>query len=188
MLTYTIGVNNAGPNDASAVKVVDTLPAGTTFVSATGTNWTCTGTTTVTCNRTGGNLAPGAAPNITIVVTAPATPGSITNSATVSSPNDNTPGNNTASAVTSVGNAADLRVTKSGPASAKAGEYVVYSVPVENLGPSNNTAATLTDTLSGELQNATYCVGLACDPLAVGAPSWTGSLAWAGSTLVPRRW
>ena len=71
-LTYTIGVSNAGPNDASAVKVVDTLPAGTTFVSATGTNWTCTARHgTVTCNRTGGNLAPGAAPNITIVVTAP---------------------------------------------------------------------------------------------------------------------
>jgi hypothetical protein len=102
-LTYTISVNNAGPDDASAVKVVDTLPSGVTFVSATGTNWTCNNVSgTVTCNRTGGNLPPGAAPDITIVVTAPATPGSITNTATVSSPNDNTPGNNTATATTTV--------------------------------------------------------------------------------------
>ncbi|WP_255890092.1 tandem-95 repeat protein, partial [Nocardioides astragali] len=102
-LTYTLGVSNAGPNDASAVKVVDTLPAGTSFVSATGTNWNCANASgTVTCNRTGGNLAPGAAPAITITVTAPIAGGSITNSATVSSPNDNTPANNTATASTRV--------------------------------------------------------------------------------------
>jgi hypothetical protein len=85
------------------VKVVDTLPSGVTFVSATGTNWTCNNASgTVTCNRTGGNLPPGAAPDITIVVTAPATAGPLTNTATVSSPNDNTPGNNTATATTTV--------------------------------------------------------------------------------------
>src|SRR5205823_926472 len=95
-LTYTIGVHNGGPDDASAVKVVDTLPAGTTFVSATGSNWSCTNSSgTVTCNRTGGNLAAGAdAPNITVTVTAPGSVGSIANSATVSSPNDVTAGNN----------------------------------------------------------------------------------------------
>src|SRR5687767_1437081 len=86
-LAYTINVTNSGPDDASAVKVVDTLPAGVTFVSATGTNWVCNNSSgTVTCNRTGGNLAPGAAPTITITVTAPSTAGNITNSATVSSP------------------------------------------------------------------------------------------------------
>ena len=68
---------------------------------------------TVTCNRTGGNLAPGAAPNITIVVTAPGTGGSITNSATVSSPNDNTPANNTATATTMVQNQGTIELKKS---------------------------------------------------------------------------
>ena len=34
-ITYTIGVDNAGPSTATAVKVVDVLPAGVTFVSAT---------------------------------------------------------------------------------------------------------------------------------------------------------
>ena len=102
-LTYTLNVTNGGPDDASAVKVVDTLPAGTTFVSATGTNWTCNNVSgTVTCNRTGGNLAPGAAPPITVVVTAPNTAGTISNTATVSSPNDDTPANNTATEPTTV--------------------------------------------------------------------------------------
>ena len=35
-LTYTIGVTQRRPERASAVKVVDTLPAGTTFVAPTG--------------------------------------------------------------------------------------------------------------------------------------------------------
>ena len=49
---------------ASAVKVVDTLPAGTTFVSATGTRLELHRRAhgTVTCNRTAGNLPVGAAP------------------------------------------------------------------------------------------------------------------------------
>ena len=107
-LTYTIGVSNAGPNDASAVKVTDTIPAGTSFVSATGTNWTCNNASgTVTCNRTGGNLAAAAAPNITLTVTVAATTAgtTISNTATVSSPNDNTPANNSATAITNVNSA-----------------------------------------------------------------------------------
>lgn len=96
-LTYTIGVANTGPDEASAVKVVDTLPDGVSFVSATGTNWNCNHAYgIVTCDRTGGNLEFGHAPDITIVVTAPTTEGSIVNTATVSSLNDNIPENNTA--------------------------------------------------------------------------------------------
>ena len=102
-ITYTIGVTNGGPDPASAVKVVDTLPAGVTFLSASGTDWNCANASgTVTCQRTAGNLDPGVAPSITLQVTAPVGPTTLTNSATVSSPNDNTPGNNTAIATTTV--------------------------------------------------------------------------------------
>ena len=143
-VTYTIGVHNAGPDAASAVKVVDTLPAGTTFVSASGTNWNCNHSSgAVTCNRTGGNLpagvgAAGDAPNITIVVAAPATAGTISNSATVSSPNDDTPANNTATATTTVTSEADLSITKSdGVTSVTAGDGVTYTytITVSNGGP-----------------------------------------------------
>jgi uncharacterized repeat protein (TIGR01451 family) len=135
-LTYTIGVTNAGPDPASAVKVVDTLPAGTTFSSATGTDWNCVHVSgTVTCNRTAGNLPVGAAPNITIVVTTPGTTGSITNSATVSSPNDNLTGNNTATATTTVGNRAiSLSKTANPTTYAGAGQSITYSYVVTNTG------------------------------------------------------
>ena len=85
-ITYTIGVTNAGPDPASSVKVVDTLPAGATFLSASGTDWSCVNASgTVTCDRTAGNLAPGSAPNITIQIQAPVGPTTLTNNATVSS-------------------------------------------------------------------------------------------------------
>ncbi|HMC69067.1 MAG TPA: hypothetical protein VKJ07_07935, partial [Mycobacteriales bacterium] len=130
-LSYTIGVHNGGPDDASAVKVVDTLPAGVTFVSATGTNWTCNNASgTVTCNRTSGNLANAAdAPSITITVTAPGGTGttSISNSATVSSPNDVTPANNTASASTVVSTPPSLTTPTFSPASPQTNDTLTAS-------------------------------------------------------------
>jgi uncharacterized repeat protein (TIGR01451 family) len=71
-VTYTMTIANNGPSDAAAVSVTDTLPAGVTFVSATGTGWVCTntGNVSVTCTRP--TLATGTtAPVITLVVTAP---------------------------------------------------------------------------------------------------------------------
>src|SRR5262249_21910986 len=78
-VTYTLSVHNGGPSDATGVAVTDALPAGVGFVSAsTG----CTNASgTVTC--TVGSLANGANATITIVVTAPSTAGTITNTATV---------------------------------------------------------------------------------------------------------
>ena len=84
-VTYSLVVANAGPSDAADLSVTDTLPAGVTFVSATGTGWTCTnaGNVSVTCTRP--TLATGAtAPAITVVVTAPAQAATLTNTATVS--------------------------------------------------------------------------------------------------------
>src|SRR4030095_3709847 len=64
-LTYTLDVANAGPAPASTVTVTDPLPAGTAFVSATGSGWACNQASgTVTCTRA--RLAVGAAPPITI--------------------------------------------------------------------------------------------------------------------------
>ena len=83
-ITYTLSVSNAGPSDAASLTVTDTLPAGVIYVSAAGTGWACSQAAgVVTCTRA--TLAVGAAPTISIVVTAPATGGSITNNASVSS-------------------------------------------------------------------------------------------------------
>ncbi|HYC60120.1 MAG TPA: hypothetical protein VEK79_11205 [Thermoanaerobaculia bacterium] len=93
---YTLAVNNGGAGSANDVTVTDTLPLGVTLTTAAGTGWTCSGTTTVTCTM--GALAPGAAPSITLNVTAPATGTTVNNIANVSTTTPETStGNNSGS-------------------------------------------------------------------------------------------
>ncbi|GIV83010.1 MAG: hypothetical protein KatS3mg052_0017 [Candidatus Roseilinea sp.] len=82
-ITYTLLVTNAGPSSATSVTVTDNLPAGLTYVSASGSGWSCSfSAPTVTCTTP--TLSVGAAPAIQIVATAPVTPGLVlTNTATV---------------------------------------------------------------------------------------------------------
>ena len=79
ILTYTMVVSNNGPDDATGVVLTDTIPAGTTFVSRATTKGSCAGTTAITC--TIGALANGESATVTIVVTAPTSAGSISNTA-----------------------------------------------------------------------------------------------------------
>ncbi len=101
-LTYTIGVASGGPSNASTLTVTHTLPAGVTFGSATGTGWSCSHAAgVVTCTRA--TLAPGAAPSITVSVTAPGAGGSLSSTATVAAATtDPAAGNNSATATTTV--------------------------------------------------------------------------------------
>jgi uncharacterized repeat protein (TIGR01451 family) len=98
-ITYTISVSNAGPNSASSVVVSDVLPAGLTFVSATPSQGSCSGTTTVTCSLGTMNLS--ASATISLVAHTPINFSSFSNTATVSSATaDPTPANNTSTAST----------------------------------------------------------------------------------------
>jgi uncharacterized repeat protein (TIGR01451 family) len=87
-LNYTIEVQNKGPNGATNVIVTDTLPSGTSFVSATPTQGSCTtpaigSTGTVTCNL-GAMASPPSGVSISLVVNVTASAGSaVTNTATV---------------------------------------------------------------------------------------------------------
>jgi hypothetical protein len=97
-ITYNITVTNNGPVTATGVTVTDALPAATTYVSATPSQGTCSGTTTVTCNL--GTILNGANATITIVVTANSS-GTISNTATVTAnERDTAPANNTSTAST----------------------------------------------------------------------------------------
>ena len=127
-LIYKLSVSNAGPSTATSVTVSDSLPAGVTGVSASGTGWTCDAT--VTCTRT--SLAVGAAPDITITVTAPAAGGQISNTATVSSSTaDPASANNTSNTVqTSV--VARPILTVPDPVTVDEGQLVNFSVSATN--------------------------------------------------------
>jgi uncharacterized repeat protein (TIGR01451 family) len=97
-ITYTIVVTNLGAQPASGVVVTDVLPAGTTLSSVSETQGSCSGTTTVAC--TIGTLPPGGTATITLVLTRPATPGPVSNTATVTSASPDTDlGNNSSTAV-----------------------------------------------------------------------------------------
>jgi uncharacterized repeat protein (TIGR01451 family) len=96
-VTYTLTVSNAGPGAATSVVVTDVLPAGLAFVSATPSQGTCVGTSTVTCSL--GTLANGANATIVLTTTVTANSGSVANSASVASATvDPNPGNSTVSA------------------------------------------------------------------------------------------
>lgn len=82
-VVYFLNVSNAGPNNALSVSVVDALPSGFTFVSAsTGCAYN-SAQNKVTCAY--GTVNNGASASKSVTLTAPSTPGNYTNTATVSS-------------------------------------------------------------------------------------------------------
>lgn len=80
-LSYRLTLTNNGPATSTNAQLTDTLPSNVTFVSASTTQGSCSGTGTVNCNI--GTLASGASAIVTIVVT-PTASGQISNTATAS--------------------------------------------------------------------------------------------------------
>jgi uncharacterized repeat protein (TIGR01451 family) len=82
---YTIDVTNNGPSSETHAVVTDVVPAGLTFVSASGSGWTCTTSLpTVTCVNDSVVPAGGVYPTITLAVTITGAAGTpITNEAVV---------------------------------------------------------------------------------------------------------
>jgi uncharacterized repeat protein (TIGR01451 family) len=95
-ITWTMIVTNNGPNGATGVTVADPVPAGTTFVSVSTSQGTCTGGAVVNCQL--GSMAVGTSVTITLVTTA-GTTGTLTNTATtVGNEQETNTANNTATA------------------------------------------------------------------------------------------
>ncbi|MBS0321678.1 MAG: DUF11 domain-containing protein [Proteobacteria bacterium] len=163
-VTYTLtprfeGGTPPGALPPNLITVTDTLPANVTYVSASGSGWTCdTGSLPlITCTMpgpyTGGNYTN--LPAITIVATATA-PGSISNTAQISGPeSDPVPDNNTSTIGVTASNNADLHVTKTASLNPLVpGQAFTYTLHVTNGGPLAVAAGqtiTITDPLPAGL-------------------------------------
>jgi uncharacterized repeat protein (TIGR01451 family) len=101
LLVYTLTAHNAGPQDATAVALSDTLPAGVTYESATPSQGTCS-QSAGTVNCTLGTIADEADVTVQIKVRR-SSAGTITNQASLqSSVGDPSAANNSATAGTTV--------------------------------------------------------------------------------------
>ena len=133
---------------AGTTTVTDTLPSGLSFVSGSGTGWTCGAVgQDVTCTHAGPIASGGALPDLTLSVAVAANAGaSLTNTAAVANATfDNLSTNNSSSDPTTVVQLPDVLVLKSlavvsdpvnGAAQPKAipGATVQYAVVVTNQG------------------------------------------------------
>src|SRR6185369_5084727 len=110
--------------------------------------WTCNQASgIVTCTRSA--LAFGAAPAITITVTAPAAASTLSNTATVAATTADPVGsNNSDTAGTTVTGIADVSITNTdNPDPVNAGASLAYTLDASNDGPSTAQTITVTDTL-----------------------------------------
>ena len=157
-VTFQIQPRNAGPSAASNAVVTDILPAGWTFVSASGPGWTCGNTgSTVRCTRA--SLPKDNTDNITVVATAPASVAaagsSFTNTADITSDTlDGNTGNNSKQVDVLVRpDGADLRISKTKtPDPVALNATMVSTITVTNGGPKPATGPLrAVDVLAGEV-------------------------------------
>ena len=158
-LVYTLTVVNDGPSNAVDAVVTDTLPAGVTYQTSSGTGWTCTLLTgaRVRCTRAGMTADTSSSVVLYLLVNS-STTGTLTNTALVgSSTVDPNAANNTAQQVTTVNTSADLSLAKIDyPDPVVAGSNLTYTVTVSNLGPSDAAGVVMTDTLPANVTYQSY--------------------------------
>ncbi|MCZ6731700.1 MAG: hypothetical protein O7B27_03975 [Gammaproteobacteria bacterium] len=166
-LTYTITVRNNGPDSADNVMVMDTLPAGVTFVSATPSQGTCSESSgSVTCSLF--TINNGANATVILTVTPTATNPTLSNTASVTgNVIDGVPGNDSATAVTTVNNPVPALTTLNPNTAFVGGPGFTLTVTGTNfLNPASTvqwdgTARTTTFVSSTQLQAAITAADIA---------------------------
>ncbi|WP_316803142.1 gliding motility-associated C-terminal domain-containing protein [Pedobacter nototheniae] len=174
--TYTITVENQGPGDVTGAVISDQLPAA--IINA---SWTVTTTGTATTNQASGTgsvnliaaLKAGGTDKVIVTLTGTVDPSytntTLTNTATAVPPAGVTdPSPASAAVVTNIARKANVRIVKSGPANAKAGEEINYTLKITNQGPSTAIGTRIMDNLPAAVN--------------VGSISWTAT-ANAGSSV-----
>lgn len=194
--TATITVTNAGPSDAAQAVLSIPLPAGTRFgAMVVPVGWSCAipapgETPTISCTAL--SFAPGSVTfPLTLGIDATVPGGStISTTATVSSATpDGDPGNNAATAMTTISSPALLRAAKSASGNFLAGQTVTYSVLLTNPGPANqgdNPGPEMTDVLPAALAlvSASATAGTAGVDLPSNTVTWNGNVPAGGTVTV----
>ena len=146
-VTYTATVKNAGPDDATNVRLRDWAPAKATFGSATASQGSCSGTRPVTCQL--GTLAANASATVTVTVTADKGGWMEDQARVASDQRDPHPVNNIRIVRTFVRtDRANIGVAIAvSPRPAHVGQDVTYTLTVRNHGPSSATNVVAKDWL-----------------------------------------
>jgi uncharacterized repeat protein (TIGR01451 family) len=147
--TLTVGNDGTGATDGTVVTVTDTLPAGLTATSLSGTGWTCT-LATLTCTRSDVLASGGSYPALTLTVNVACTAsGQVTNAASATGGGDTA--THTATDPTTITGACPptLAISKTHSGAFGQGKRGTYSITVTNsgTGPTDGTTVTLTETL-----------------------------------------
>ncbi len=185
VVVYTLTASNAGPNDATGVKITDSLPAGLDFLDASPGCDNDSGT--VTCNIA--TIASGGSASVTIKAqtTAAVAGTSVTNGATVSAnEQDPNPSNNQAMATINVKPLVDLKLTKvaSNPAPT-AGGSVTFTLSLINNGPNTATGVVISDPLPSGLSFVSASPGQgSCGSSGQTVTCDLGALGAGGATVV----
>jgi uncharacterized repeat protein (TIGR01451 family) len=186
--SYTLSVSNGSASgnerEDNVITVTDVLPAGLTFVSASGTGWTCAASgQTVTCTRPPTLNAGATAPPITLTVAvgAAAFP-SVTNTATVASASFDLDSSNDASTATTAVLRPDLSASTKSVVDLNGGEVdpgdvLRYTISLIETGGVAVTGVDVLDDLPG---NTTGFTLLAIPVGATNASTTTGGANGAG--------
>jgi len=189
LASYVITVTNNGTAATTApITVADNLPSGITLASASGTNWSCSGTTSLSCTFSG-TLNAAASTVLTLNVTVGASATVADNTAVASGGGDPTcPATARCSGTVVVGvTAPQLTVSKTAtPNPFVVGHPASYAVTIVNSGSAATFGnITLSDVLpagitlasaSGANWTCTGTSNLSC--------TFTGTLAPSASTLL----
>jgi uncharacterized repeat protein (TIGR01451 family) len=180
-ITYTLTYANTGNANATGVALADTVPANTTFVSATGGGTLSAGV--VTWNL--GTLAPGPSAPVQMVVkvASPLPSGTLISNGAYSIDSNETSPVTGALVTTTVSSAPVLSVSKTdSPDPVAAGANITYTLTYANTGNANATGVALADTVPA---NTTFVSATGGGALSAGVVTWNlGTLAPGPSASV----
>ncbi|HYV20457.1 MAG TPA: fibronectin type III domain-containing protein [Verrucomicrobiae bacterium] len=167
-ITWTLAYANNGNADATGVVVSDTLPANTTFVSATGGG--VVSGSVVTWNV--GAVAAGGSGSVTVTarVTSPLNNGTLISHGTYSIDSAQTNPVNGTAVTTTVASAPILALAMTGtPDPVNSGATLTYTLSWSNTGNMNATSAVLTDPIPA---NTTFVSATGGGTLSGGTVTW----------------